>query len=148
MTWATEEDLLIGDISSRSIDVGHYINMAADEINAQVGRYYELPLPELTGHQLSVMKMIHARLASGRLIMAQAAGQEDLHTYGKYLVDEAYAQLNLIGNGISLPTATPVTVEAESRAPSVVMPADAPATSPFSLYEQYVHNWGEGWVSW
>ena len=146
MAWATEEDLLIGDISSQHIDPGHYLEMAEDEINAQVGRYYELPLPTLTGHQLTVMKTIHARLASGRLIMAQAAGREDLHTYGKYLVDEAYTQLMLIGTSIAL-TATPVTISAESKAPSVVMPS-YDATSPFSIYEQYVHNWGDGWVKW
>lgn len=149
MTWAVEADLLLGDIPLNNIDTGSYLDAAEAEINVQVGNYYAIPLPTLVGHQFSLMKLIHSRLASGRLIMAQAVGgeSEDLHAYGQSLVEFAYERLFAVGTSIALTGASPVGVAGESRAPTTIHP-DTLAVSPFETYTQYVHNHGTDFIDW
>lgn len=145
MTWANEEDLIHGDLPLGDLDTSHYLNAAEDEINVHLGNYYSLPIPTATGHILTVLKTVHSRLASGRLILAQAAGaeSEELHAYGQSLVAYAYELLARVGTSIQVPGATSVGVAGEDRSPKVV---GGDTTSPWTTYESFVHGKGTTWL--
>jgi hypothetical protein len=107
MTWDSPysgaDDLLLGDITlGSSVSKVNYVKAAGDEIDSRLGYVYELPFPDdIAEHAKKLLKKINNNLASGRLIMAVAAGGEDskLHAYGASLVQDAYNELALILNG-------------------------------------------------
>lgn len=152
MSWAEVDDLLIGDIPTSGVDTGRYLNAAADEITVRLGEIYSLPLPasaDLPEHQRMLLRLIHSRLASGRLILSLALGEEQasLHAYGQSLVEWAYQQLGLIGTTIELEGATPYSTADESRAPGPVTSTSnssfvnlSLAESPFDTYERFAHG--------
>ncbi len=104
-------DLLIGNIPlPQWITREQVIADAADEIDSKIGFVYQVPIPAPPGtdpeHPIPnvvglILKRINAALASGRLILQVAAGQEDtrLHAYGASLVAEALAAIDQIFNG-------------------------------------------------
>lgn len=114
MPFSVAGDLLIGDmLLSTSFDKDKWVTDAYDEMNSKLGWVYSLPLrPEgvdpgdedswqdLPEHQQLLLKTINNRLASGRLIMAQAIGaqQQQLHAYGYSLVEQALADLMHLAN--------------------------------------------------
>lgn len=94
-------DLLIGDVAlGTGTSRDGFIRDAADEMDARIGFVYVLPLVGLQPHALLLLKMINARLASGRLLMslASVAEDHDVHRYGEWLIKEAYADLSNICN--------------------------------------------------
>ena len=100
--YAKKPDLLLGDLAiSPSIPLDDILRAASDEIDARLGDLYVVPLAGLAQHHATLIKLICARLASGRLILAMAAGGEDrmLHSYGESLIRDAYSDLNLIATG-------------------------------------------------
>lgn len=114
MAYAAVSDLLLGDlIVAESIDRQKFVDLAAEEMNSKLGWVYELPLRgagsapsatswlELPAHEVSILKTINNRLASGRLILSLYIAGEDsqLHAYGYQLVQEAMSDLMLIANG-------------------------------------------------
>lgn len=140
--WADAGDLLVGDMAfGSSFDKDRYIQDAANEMLSRIGIVYELPLPPLTPHLENVFRLIQARLATGRLIMAMAVGaeQNDLHAYGRSLVQLAYDDLDRIGTVYEIPGA-PRATRGENRAAGVVKAA--PQDSPFDVYETWVHTAG------
>ena len=109
-------DLLIGNIPTPVyVDKQKYVDDAADEIDSYLGARYVTPIvlePTLPAQRPSalMLKRINAHLASGRLILAAAAGGEDteLHAYGASLVREALAGLMQLASGeIVITGATP-----------------------------------------
>lgn len=104
MAYATEEDLLVGDLELHpALDVEKFINDAANEINSKLGTVFQVPIPvgstaTVEPHARLTLKRINAHLASGRLILAVAQGGEDgsLHAYGRYLVNEAQGEIRQI----------------------------------------------------
>lgn len=138
MGWATIDDLLVGDIAIDHIDVDPFIDGAENEINVHLGQFYVLPV-SASGYSLTLLNLIQGRLASGRLIMAQSAGDQDILNYGKSLVDFAYERLYTIGASIDITGATPISANGSSRVPGVVDP-NAGQPSPFKVYENYVHG--------
>lgn len=106
MAYATEPDVLslLGDLAiSSSINVLGVIQDAANEIDSHLGELYVVPIvvASLPAHQAGMLKMMNARLAGGRLIMALAVGGEDrqLQAYGASLAQLAYDDLNRIVGG-------------------------------------------------
>lgn len=100
--YAKQSDLLLGDLAiSPSIPMDDILRAASDEIDARLGELYVVPLAGLTSHHATLVKLICARLASGRLILAAAIGGEDrtLHAYGESLIRDAYNDLNMIATG-------------------------------------------------
>lgn len=94
-------DLLIGDVTlSGAMSRESFVNDAADEMDARIGFVYVLPLAGLAPHAVVLLKMINARLASGRLLMSMSSVSEnhDVHRYGEWLIKEAYADLTNICN--------------------------------------------------
>ena len=100
-TYCQPNDLIIGDIAGLETQKQEFINIASEEIEAMLGFVYTLPLGAVTVHGALILKNICRKLASGRLLMAQAASHEDtsVHAYGKSLVDEAEGTLWSIRNG-------------------------------------------------
>ena len=114
MAYSAVGDLLIGDLLiSESVDRQKFVDLAAEEIDSKLGWVYELPLhgvgvpPSDTSwqsfpiHQVSLLKSINNRLATGRLILTlDIAGEgTQLHAYGWHLVNEALGDLMVIANG-------------------------------------------------
>lgn len=135
MTWADNEDLLIGDMELGSISASQYLDVAEREINSRLGQLYQLPIPtDLPEYQLDTLKTIQANIATGRLLLAQAVGSEneDLHAYGTSLVKQGYDELERIGFAYELGgSAVRVGTAGEDRRPSV---SSADAASPVDTF--------------
>lgn len=108
--YCDKADLLTGDIplAGKYGDGTSFCQLAADEIDAQVGHIYTTPVtfvddadPKSRPAQL-LLKKINILLASGRIILDMAAGGEDdnLHAYGESMRREAVALLNQISSGV------------------------------------------------
>jgi phage gp36-like protein len=130
-TYSTVDDLLLGDMP---VAVGFskqkFVNDAADELDSVVGRRYKTPLnvaddSPLPRHARLFVKRIANHIASGRLILALAAGGEDqaLHAYGWSLVKGALDALEQIACGdYEIPGAEPLpgtSEEAKNAGPTV-----------------------------
>lgn len=128
MPYSVEGDLLLGDVLlGPGFSKAKAVQDAADEMDAKLGYLYALPLRPITpegenplpapdpgepdnrwkslpAHQVLLLKGINNRLASGRLILAMAVGQEGttLHAYGYNLVQEALAELLFLANGTAI----------------------------------------------
>jgi hypothetical protein len=100
-------DLLIGDIplAGKYGDGEGRVDFAADEIDSMIGHKYvvrvvvdDIPANKPT---ILLLKKINVLLASGRIILDQAAGTENnnLHSYGKSMLDEGMSLLKMICNG-------------------------------------------------
>lgn len=105
--YSAESDFLLGNIPLPSWTSGQkYIADAQKEIDSVVGFMYETPL-DLSNSSAIVrparllVSRISNYLASGRLIMAVAAGSEkdSMHAYGAKLVSDALEILEKIGCG-------------------------------------------------
>lgn len=108
-------DLVLGNIPTPT-DAEKYIIAAAEEIDSRIGLRYATPVVvadtiEERPTEL-LLKKINTFLATGRLILALAAGGEDvqLHQYGLYLVNQSLTAIEAIVSGsVVLPGATPAT---------------------------------------
>lgn len=96
---------------------------AADEMDVLLGQHYVTPIaldaadPAVRPAALA-LKLINAKLASGRIIMAADAGGQDkqLHQYGLSLVKEAQASLLMLSaSSETLPGAEPLPVQGETN---------------------------------
>jgi hypothetical protein len=102
MAYCSENDLLVGDMEfSAATSKESFVRDAANEMDARLGFVYVLPITGIPAHAQTLLKMINARLASGRLLMSIAAPAEDdgVHRYGEWLIKEAYNDLHAICNG-------------------------------------------------
>lgn len=128
-TYSTVDDLLIGDMPvAMSFSKQKFVNDAANEVDSIIGVRYVTPVdvspppPDGTGplprHASLFVKRAANHLASGRLILALAAGGEDqaLHAYGWSLVKGALDALNQIASGqYDLPGADPLPTDQDTR---------------------------------
>lgn len=103
--YCNPEDLLLGDMTlSSAISPEKFIADSADEIDVRISRVYITPVdlasPELENSAKLTLKIANARLASGRMLMAQAqaAQDESLHAYAMYLIGEAETTIASIEN--------------------------------------------------
>lgn len=109
--YATTADVDTGALGTgielpRGINVQLELDRAAEEIDAVVGRFYQLPLnlsttdPALRSYAL-MMKMTNVYLAQGNLIEKSAAGSEDgaIHARAKYFLNKAQRVLDAIEKG-------------------------------------------------
>lgn len=99
-------DLLLGEIPLPGyLSPDKYVQDAADEIDSKIGHLYKTPVdleaPDLSRTAKLTLKRINAHLASGRLLLAVAAPDENrqLNAYGLSLVKEAIEALALIATG-------------------------------------------------
>lgn len=112
--YAAETDLLVGDVAiPATVSREKFLRDASAEADSYIGRRYLVPLnlddtDPVSGmpnpiplYFRSEVKRIVAHLASGRLILAMAAGGEDyqLQAYGRSLVTGALTALQAIADG-------------------------------------------------
>lgn len=147
MAYCQKSDLLTGDIplAGKYGDGTAFVNLAADEIDGQIGHIYVTPVvfDESTDAKVArvrpaklLLKKINTLLASGRIILDMAAGGEDvaLHAYGKSMLDEALILLMGLSSGKVKLTDAPVLEEDqdnENTGPSIVQ------EDPYSLVEAF-----------
>lgn len=147
MPYCTKDDLLTGDIplAGKYGDGTSFVQLAADEIDAQIGHIYITPVvfDESTPEKAArvrpaklLLKRINTLLASGRIILDMAAGAEDenLHAYGASMRAEALELLGMISSRKIDLTDAPELVEESDRAntgPSIVQ------ADPYSLVEGF-----------
>lgn len=117
-------DLLVGDLGGTDPLRQQFVDLAADEMDAMIGFVYVLPLDleSLQAHVQLILKNLASKLASGRLLMAQAVGAEEtsVHAYGKSLVDEAMRDLYAIRNGQIDLGAIKVSTTGTNNAPVII----------------------------
>lgn len=137
MAYAGVDDLLLGDVRlSSRINPLRFINDAAEEIDARVGLIYRLPLVGLEPHAQSMLKRINAHLATGRLLLAIDGGNDDnLHAYGRDLINGALADLAMIANGlIALAGAEKLSGVLGNTSPAVINQDAYSATAAFEAF--------------
>lgn len=128
MPYCAPTDLLIGDIplAGKYGDGTAFVQLAADEIDSQIGHIYVTPVlfDESTPEKIAtvrpaklLLKKINTLLASGRIVLDQAAGAEDdrLHAYGRSMVNEALKLLEKIMNREIQLTDAPLLTEEAAR---------------------------------
>lgn len=107
MSYCVIGDLLTGSIPTPAyLTPQKYVDDAADEMDSYLGIKYTTPvslninIPEQRPGYL-MLKRINAHLATGRLILAVAAGGEDknLNAYGASLVESAINALTELTEG-------------------------------------------------
>lgn len=129
MTYSEVSDLLTGQIPlPGTIDASKFVLDATDEVDSFVGFIYETPIdvsdtsPVIRPVRL-LLKRLANQIASGRLIMAAAAGSEQnrTHAYGRQLVAEAMKVLKDIQDGEIILVGAPLVTgtEAPSTAPMI-----------------------------
>ena len=126
MPYAEVDDLMLGDMAlGPAVSPEKYIQEAQEDVNISLGQVYEMPVSmgqDTPDRTKILLRRITARLASGRLILAQAIGGEDsqLQAYGRHLVDEAEAVLSAILDGrIDLEGPNRVEGAAETTGPTI-----------------------------
>lgn len=115
-TYSEVDDLLLGELGAPEQKVCQkYVQDAADEIDSKLGFIYVTPITlDVDGDFRAtalLLKRINNFLATGRLVLANAASREDqyLNAYGKSLIMEATEALNALTSGtMPLPGATPI----------------------------------------
>lgn len=114
-TYSEVEDLLLGELTPPENKISlKYVQDAADEIDSKLGFIYVTPIsvdPVTYRATVLLLKRINNWLASGRLILANAASREEqyLNAYGKSLIVEATNALEALTTGtMPLPGATPI----------------------------------------
>lgn len=106
--YCEEDDINLGDLQvPRVVSVLNWIKVTADEMDADIGQIYQLPLafdtskPEDRADKL-YLKKINSFLATARIILIIASGSDEngtLHAYGKSLLGDAKGALAKIVNG-------------------------------------------------
>ena len=123
-------DLLTGNIPTPAyLSPAKYCVDAADEIDSKIGFIYETRVDISLGSPVAkpvclLLKRLNVFLASGRLLMAAAAAQEDtqVHAYALSLIRDAEQTLAMIASGeLPLTGATPI--------PGSAMPVNGPKIS-------------------
>jgi len=106
MSYCEPIDLLLGELTSAlpaSISPTQYLEMTAEEIDAKLGVMYAVPvdIDSLPNGQGGLLRSIHRKLASGRIIMAAtvAHSESSVHAYALQLVKEALMELMAVANG-------------------------------------------------
>lgn len=106
MAYCEIRDLLIGNIPTPAyIDKTQYVALAADEIDAALGFRYVTPIavtdPVAGRSSELLLKHINIHIASGRLILAAAAGGSDteVHAYGMSLLRQGREALLSLASG-------------------------------------------------
>lgn len=107
MPYCTSTDLQLGNfVMPRFLTADGQIQLAADEINGQLGQRYKLPIvfdpqdPSQFADTL-LLKTTCAKLATGNIFLAAAGGGSDvtMHAYGNYLVRNAREIIQQIVSG-------------------------------------------------
>lgn len=100
VAYCSSADLLLGSIPTPAyISKEEYINLAADEINMILSAKYVMPVADptrLAGAAGIFLKQANIYIASGRLILAAAAGGSDdrVHAYGNSLLRKGQDMLH------------------------------------------------------
>lgn len=109
--YCVPSDLLVGDLLGiDDTDKQSFIDRAASEMHAYLGTRYAVPLVgksrlpwsgNVSAHEAELLKIINAKIASGRLILQKFAADEESnqHAYGASLLREGKNDLMQIVNG-------------------------------------------------
>lgn len=116
MAYCGVEDLLLNSVQlSTSLSRQRFVDDAADEIDSYLGWRYITPIDVLEGSAIPrpvrlTLKRVNAHLASGRLVLAAAMSSEDddLHAYGRSLVNESLKTVREMAEGSEFLPGVPV----------------------------------------
>jgi len=105
--YCEDSEVKLGDLQPpRYVTIADEVQSAANHMNAYIGQIYKLPLPldpSRIDHlpDILLLNKINKDLATGNIILAAAAGGEDdnLHAYGRRLVENAEKELARIAAG-------------------------------------------------
>lgn len=137
-------DLLTGNIPvPANLSPQKFVDDAADEIDSKIGFVYETPIDVTTGSTVPrparlLLKRVNVHLATGRLLLAAAAGQEDsqLHAYGWSLIKEATAALEQIANGSIPITGAELLPSADGVVTAIIVDNLDPESSVEAFYDR------------
>jgi hypothetical protein len=106
VSYVEDSDLLLGELVNSlppTIDIAEYLSYAAEEIDSKLGVLYKVPvdIDQLPNSQGSLIRSIHRKLCSGRIIMAATVAHSNMevHGYAMRLVKEALMELMAVANG-------------------------------------------------
>lgn len=126
-TYSTVSDIdnKTGDLQAPAyINKQGFANDAADEIDSYLGHFYYTPFNVgptslMARPAILAIKRIAANLSTGRFLLAVATASEDdnIHSYGRRLVDEALAALKDLADG-KYPLAGAVLLNTDAGVPA------------------------------
>lgn len=140
-TYSEADDLLLGELTFPDQKIlQKYVQDAADEMDSKLGFTYVTPIViDPSGEYRAsalLLKRISNFLATGRLILANAASREDqyLNAYGKSLIVEATEALNALLTGtMPLPGAVPINTDTTGATGPIINNLD-PQSNVESFY--------------
>lgn len=126
----------------RTLDPEKYVQDATDEIDSAIGARYVTPVDvddnsPVARHSRLLLKRINNWLASGRMILAVATPTEhsQVHAYGRSLIRDALAALELIRTGqVDLEGAQPA--EGATQGDPMPTTINSDAVSAVDSFEQ------------
>lgn len=158
VAYSTTSDLLTGNIPvPAAFSPQKFVDDAADEIDSKIGFLYVTPVDvtqtsTVTRPARLLLKRINNFLATGRLLLAAAAGQEDtqLHAYGLSLIQEANTALNQIASGqIPIEGGTLVDTGDEAAFTGIIIDNLDPESSVEAFYDRIANpNYSYGNQDW
>jgi len=105
MSYVEVNELLLGELTNvlpSTINAQQYLEMTQEEIDSKLGVIYVVPIniAALPNSQGSLIRSIHRKLCSGRILMAATAAisETSVHAYGLQLVKEGLMELMAIAN--------------------------------------------------
>lgn len=157
--YSATTDLLTGNVPVPSyLSPQKFVDDAADEIDSKIGFLYSTPIDIVSVDSTVprparlLLKRINNFLASGRLLLAAAAGQEDsqLHAYGWSLIQEATIALNAIASGaITIEGATRIDTGDEAAVTAVIINNLDPESTVEAFYNRIANpNYSYGNKDW
>lgn len=139
-TYSNVTDLFVGDITVDDTIKQNHVDRAADEVDSRLGFLYVTPFVEgdISRPGWLLIQRLANFIASGRLLLEidQAGEQQMIHAYGKRLLDDAEATIQLILSGqIDLRPQDPTEIEVPAINGAKVVNLD-----PYSQVEAF-YGW-------
>lgn len=128
MAYCSPDDINIGNVQlPRGLNKQAYVDAAAEEMDAELGKVYVLPLTPSSAIASNTwagkyLKKINKFLAIGRIVIDSASGGEDnsLNSYGYYHLKTAMDALAaLVSGSITLTDVEKLDVEPNTSGPQV-----------------------------
>lgn len=123
--YCSSDDILVGDMTVSPGEIGRYVNLAADEMDAEIGIEYDLPinLNTVPLHVRLQLKKCNLLIATGRLILSRYIGgteDESTHGYGTMLLRDGQKILkNIVCGNIELQGVNRRVAQVAGNGPSI-----------------------------
>jgi hypothetical protein len=138
--YCSTDDILVGDVTVSPERMRLVVEQAAEEIDAEIGHLYTVPVVSTETRVVAYLKMINVKLATGRYFASMQQGSDgEISAYAMSMIKEAHDALARIANGQYNLGDAPVTDPGDgdaNRAPGVTNKESDSLTDQFYAFIQ------------